>query len=76
MIIQNYEELATSEKKIDALKILEAGLKSADPENIIPKFYKMAGPLLQKTNLYQHNLSILLELMMMDTCYLQKLNKI
>ncbi|MBS3925876.1 MAG: DUF4147 domain-containing protein [Nitrosarchaeum sp.] len=38
MIIQNYEELATSEKKIDSLKILEAGLKSADPENIIPKF--------------------------------------
>lgn len=38
MIIQNYEDLATSEKKIDALKILEAGLKAADPENIIPKF--------------------------------------
>lgn len=38
MIIQNYEELATSEKKIDCLKILEVGLKAADPENIIPKF--------------------------------------
>lgn len=38
MIIENYEELATSEKKIDALKILETGLKAADPENIIPKF--------------------------------------
>lgn len=38
MIIQNYEELATSEKKIDCLKILEEGLKAADPENIIPKF--------------------------------------
>ena len=40
MIIQNYEELATSEKKIDCLKILEEGLKAADPENIIPKFDK------------------------------------
>ncbi len=38
MIIQNYEDLATSEKKIDCLKILEAGLKAADPENIIPKY--------------------------------------
>jgi len=38
MIIQNYEELATSEKKIDCLKILEEGLKAADPENIISKF--------------------------------------
>ena len=38
MIIQNYEDLATSEKKIDCLNILEAGLKAADPENIIPKF--------------------------------------
>lgn len=38
MIIQNYEELATSEKKINCLKILETGLEAADPENIIPKF--------------------------------------
>ena len=38
MIIQNYEELATSEKKRECLEILEAGLKAADPENIIPKF--------------------------------------
>jgi hydroxypyruvate reductase len=38
MIIQNYEDLATSEKKIECLKILDAGLKAADPENIIPKF--------------------------------------
>ncbi|MGI0056653.1 MAG: glycerate kinase type-2 family protein [Nitrosarchaeum sp.] len=38
MIIQNYEDLATSEKKIECLEILEAGLKAADPENIIPKF--------------------------------------
>ena len=38
MIIQNYEDLATSEKKRECLEILEAGLKAADPENIIPKF--------------------------------------
>jgi len=38
MIIQNYEDLATSEKKIDCLKILEEGLKAAEPENIISKF--------------------------------------
>ena len=38
MIIQNYEDLATSEKKIECLEILDAGLKAADPENIIPKF--------------------------------------
>src|SRR4030065_796697 len=38
MIIQNYEDLATSERKRECLDILEAGLKAADPENIIPKF--------------------------------------
>ena len=37
MIIQNYEELATSEKKTECLKILEAGLEAADPEKIIQK---------------------------------------
>jgi glycerate 2-kinase len=38
MIIQNFEALATSEKKRECLEILEAGLKAADPEHIIPKF--------------------------------------
>ncbi len=38
MIIQNFEDLATSEKKRECLEILEAVLKAADPENIIPKF--------------------------------------
>ena len=38
MIIQNYEDLAISEKKRECLDILEAGLRAADPENIIPKF--------------------------------------
>jgi glycerate 2-kinase len=38
MIIQNYEDLATLEKKRECLDILEAGLRAADPENIIPKF--------------------------------------
>jgi len=38
MIIQNYEDLATTEKKKDCLDILEAGLRAAEPENIISKF--------------------------------------
>ena len=38
MIIQNFNELSTSEKKKDCLEILEAGLKAADPENIISKY--------------------------------------
>lgn len=38
MIIQNFEDLATTDKKKDCLEILEAGLQAADPENIIPKF--------------------------------------
>ena len=38
MIIQNFQELATTEKKKEGLEILEAGLQAANPENIIPKF--------------------------------------
>lgn len=38
MIIQNFKELANSEKKKDGLEILEAGIQAANPENIIPKF--------------------------------------
>jgi hydroxypyruvate reductase len=38
MIIQNFEELATSENKKECLEILEAGLDAANPENIIPKY--------------------------------------
>jgi len=38
MIIQNFNELATTDKKKDCLKILEVGLQAADPENIIPKY--------------------------------------
>ena len=38
MIIQNFNELATSDKKKDCLEILEAGLEAANPENIIPKY--------------------------------------
>jgi len=38
MIIQNFNELATTDKKKDCLEILEAGLHAADPENIIPKY--------------------------------------
>ena len=38
MIIQNFNELATTDKKKDCLEILEAGLEAANPENIIPKY--------------------------------------
>ncbi|MDH3277072.1 MAG: DUF4147 domain-containing protein [Nitrosopumilus sp.] len=38
MIIQNFKELATSQKKKDTLEILESGLEAAKPENILPKF--------------------------------------
>ena len=38
MIIQNFEELATTEKKKYCLEILESGLQAANPENIIPNY--------------------------------------
>ncbi len=38
MIIQNFKDLATTDKKKDCLEILETGLQAADPENIIPKY--------------------------------------
>ena len=38
MIIQNFKELATTDKKKDCLEILEAGLQAANPENIILKY--------------------------------------
>jgi len=38
MIIQNFEELASSDKKKDCLEILESGLQAANPENIIPMY--------------------------------------
>ncbi len=38
MIIQNFEELAITEKKKDCLEILESGLQAANPENIISKY--------------------------------------
>ena len=38
MIIQNFEDLATTDKKRDCLEILESGLQAADPKNIISKF--------------------------------------
>jgi len=38
MIIQNFEELAITEKKKDCLEILESGLQAANPENIIPNY--------------------------------------
>ena len=38
VIIQNFDELAVTEKKKDCLEILESGLQAANPENIIPKY--------------------------------------
>jgi len=38
MIIQNFTDLAITDKKKDCLEILEAGLQAANPENIIPKY--------------------------------------
>ena len=38
MIIQNFNELGSTDKKKDCLEILEAGLQAANPENIIPKY--------------------------------------
>ena len=38
MIIQNFEELAITEKKKDCLEILESGLQAANPENIIRNY--------------------------------------
>ena len=38
MIIQNFDDLATTDKKRDCLEILDAGLQAANPENIIPNF--------------------------------------
>ena len=40
MIIQNFEDLATTDKKKDCLEILESGLQAANPENIIQKFVR------------------------------------
>ncbi len=37
MIIQNFDDLATTDKKKDCLEILESGLQAANPENIIKK---------------------------------------
>ena len=38
MIIQNFEELASSDKKKEGLEILEEGLQAAKPKNILSKF--------------------------------------
>jgi len=38
MIIQNFDELAITEKKKDCLEILESGLQAANPENIIRNY--------------------------------------
>ena len=43
MIIQNFEELATTGRRRDCLGILEAGLRAAAPENVIPRYVTPEG---------------------------------
>ena len=38
MIIQNFDDLATTDKKKECLEILDAGLQAADPKNIISNY--------------------------------------
>jgi len=38
MLIQNFDELATTPKKKDTLQILESGLQASMPETILPNF--------------------------------------
>ena len=38
MIIENFEELAITEKKKDCLEILESGLQAANPHNILSNY--------------------------------------
>ncbi len=38
MIIQNFKELASSDKKKDCLEILESGLQAAQPKNILSEY--------------------------------------
>jgi len=38
MIIQNFDDLATTDKKKQCLEILDAGLQAADPKNIISNY--------------------------------------
>ena len=38
MIIQNFDELAITEKKKECLEILESGLQAANPDNIVSKY--------------------------------------
>lgn len=38
VIIRNFRDLATTSKKKECLQILEAGLRAADPERIIPSY--------------------------------------
>lgn len=40
MIIRNFDDLATTDKRKDCLEILESGLQAANPENIISKFVR------------------------------------
>ena len=59
MIIQNFDDLATTDKKKDCLEILESGLQAANPENIIKKFVtaneiKIDGKIIQFREIFKH----------------------
>ena len=49
-MIQNFNELATSQKKKDTLEILESGLDASRPENILPKFLTLDAITVGKEN--------------------------
>jgi hydroxypyruvate reductase len=51
MMIQNFKELATSQKKKETLEILESGLKAANPENILPKFVTSSKIIIDRESL-------------------------
>lgn len=50
-MIQNFEDLATSQKKKETLEILESGLNAASPENILPKFVTTSKITIDKESL-------------------------
>jgi hydroxypyruvate reductase len=51
MMIQNFKELATSQKKKETLEILESGLTAANPENILPKFVTSSKIIIDRESL-------------------------
>ena len=57
-IIKNYSELATSKERIVVLDLIETGLSSIQPQNVMNANFKLQGNELriqnQKINLLKH----------------------